>query len=66
MDKETNYQQLHSSGVTTIVASFGTVDLLNMHRNKQTPAQVAQSVGASARDFRIGLLIDFRFTANRF
>lgn len=23
-----------------------------MHRNKQTPAQVAQSVGASARDFR--------------
>jgi len=48
---QTDYKQLRSNGVTNLVASFGTVDLLNMHTNSQTPAQVAQSVAASVTNF---------------
>jgi len=45
-----DFKQLQSNGVTHIVASFGTVDLLNMHYNNQTP-EVAQSLADCANNF---------------
>ena len=43
--------ELCDSGSGYIVASFGTVDLLNMHYNNQTPEEVAQSLADCADNF---------------
>jgi len=49
--QRTNFKQLKANGVANIVASFGTVDLLNMHHNQQTPEEVATALANSVNDF---------------